>query len=1437
MSGLATDVTFLENTVNATPQLLDADVTFSDTDDDFAGGRLIVNGLLAEDRVAIANGTVIYVTAGNLYYDADGAGAGAAVLIGVVSGGVGSALKVTFNGSATSAAVDALIQNLTYANVSDTPTASHSLAISVTDAAGHRLDQGPIWSAPTLSADVVVDNLARPVLADLDGDGDLDLLVGSGPGLRYFENTGTAVTATFVERTGAANPGDGLPIDIDASPALADIDADGDLDLLVGDAWGVLAYFENTGSAQAAVFTARTAADNPFDSLGAAEGHASPAFADLDNDGDLDLVIGGADGLFKYAENVGSSLNPDFLLRTGGDNPFDGIPVGPQETNSAPVLIDVDGDGDFDLITGADYGQFRYLENTGSAASPVFVERTGAANPLDGYAVYYRAAPTVGDLDNDGDLDLAAGDYFGDLFLFPTTIGQLITINITAEREAASLAGHASPSLTGVRSSATFLENTVNAAAQIIDANVVFSDADNDFNGGSLTVSGLLAEDRVSVSNSATIYVTAGSLYYDADGAGAGAGVVIGAVSGGTGADFTVTFNAAATGATIDALIQRLAYANVSDTPTASRNLVLSVNDAAGHHLLQDPVLGSGTVLTGVTSDGFARPALVDMDGDGDLDLVLGSYDATGLKYFVNGGSSLSPDFVEQTGSDNPLDGLFSGYLGAPSFIDIDRDGDQDLLVGDYYGGLFYFENTGSAQTPAFTARTGVDNPFDTIVPAADFASPTFADLDNDGDLDLVLGGIDGQFGYAENVGSDTTPNFVQRTGADNPFDGIVPQISQANRSTPVLFDVDGDGDFDLISGADYGQIRYLLNIGTAANPDFVEVTGTDNPFRNIGVDFNSAPTVGDLDGDGDLDLLVGDMFSAVTRYTLGHTRTITINVTAEADPIVLSGDSGDNILDGAGLNDTLSAGDGNDTLNGAAGADAMSGGTGDDTYYVDNAGDTTVENGGEGYDTVHTTISWTLVANTEQLILDGSGNINGTGNSAANAMTGNSGANSLDGGDGNDTINAGGGTDSLTGGNGVDLLYGEGGTDTLDGGANGDVLDGGTGADAMSGGAGDDCYYVDNASDTTVETGGAGTDVVHTTVNWTLSANIETLILDGSGDINGSGNAAANTLMGNAGANSLDGGDGDDLIKAGLGADIVLGGVGADQLLGQDGADNLDGGDGADRLDGGNGDDILAGGIGNDILDGGAGIDTMDGGAGNDQLNGGDNNDSLTGGDGNDMLTGGLGADAMTGGLGDDCFYVDDAGDTTVEASGQGSDIVHAAVTWTLGANIEILIQDGSGNIDGTGNALANTLTGNGGNNSLDGGAGDDVIKAGNGNDILIGGAGADILVGGAGADTFVVTAASIRTSGAVETDTVNDLIAAQSDRLDLSAIDADISTGADDAFHLVGGFTRHAGEMTLTLSGGNTLLALDVDGDGRADYRMTIAGNVTGDSGGWIL
>jgi Ca2+-binding RTX toxin-like protein len=342
-------------------------------------------------------------------------------------------------------------------------------------------------------------------------------------------------------------------------------------------------------------------------------------------------------------------------------------------------------------------------------------------------------------------------------------------------------------------------------------------------------------------------------------------------------------------------------------------------------------------------------------------------------------------------------------------------------------------------------------------------------------------------------------------------------------------------------------------------------------------------------------------------------------------------------------------------------------------------------------------------------------------------------------------------------------------------------------------------------------------------------------------------------TFAGTAADETQSGGAGGDTLHGGGGKDMLYGLGGADQIFGDDANDTLYGGDGKDILDGGLGNDILNGDAGNDTLGGGSGNDKLNGGAGVDHLSGGDGADLMSGGDGadvldggadNDSLDGGAGADAMTGGTGNDVYYVEDAGDTTVEAAGQGTDIIRAFISWTLAANVEQLEQQGSDPNSGTGNALANRLVGNGAGNTLSGLAGVDTIDGGGGNDTLVGGLSNDLLTGGAGADTFVVLAESVYSSKApggrtLEIDQVYDLKASEGDRLDLSAIDANAALAGDQAFSLVGAFTKHAGEMTLayTASSNITLLSLDTDGDGKADYQMKITGDVHLDSGGWIL
>jgi len=273
------------------------------------------------------------------------------------------------------------------------------------------------------------------------------------------------------------------------------------------------------------------------------------------------------------------------------------------------------------------------------------------------------------------------------------------------------------------------------------------------------------------------------------------------------------------------------------------------------------------------------------------------------------------------------------------------------------------------------------------------------------------------------------------------------------------------------------------------------------------------------------------------------------------------------------------------DVLYGSLGHTVFYGGLGNDIYHSKNAGDTIVEYGYEGNDTVYADTDFTLPTHVENLTLTGYGNHYGFGNNSNNTLIGNSGNNRLSGGRGNDTLHGMDGNDLLMGGDDRDYLYGGSGNDVLqggegndllDGGYGNDTLDGGSGADSMSGGYGDDIYYVDNVNDTVTEGWFEGTDTIYSSVSYTTPTNVENLTLTGSNNIFGIGNYGNNTLTGNSGHNRLSGEDGNDT------------------LYGMSGDDTLSGGNGYDYLNGGDGDDYIAGGLGSDTIVTGAGRDTV---------------------------------------------------------------------------------------------------------------------------------------------------------------------------------------------------------------------------------------------------
>lgn len=603
-----------------------------------------------------------------------------------------------------------------------------------------------------------------------------------------------------------------------------------------------------------------------------------------------------------------------------------------------------------------------------------------------------------------------------------------------------------------------------------------------------------------------------------------------------------------------------------------------------------------------------------------------------------------------------------------------------------------------------------------------------------------------------------------------------------------VIIELDNGGNDIVTSSVSYTLAANFENLTLTGSAD-INATGNDthniltgNSGKNIlvggkGNDTYYVDNIGDsvveAENEG-----TDTVFSSVSLNLGNHVEHVTLTGTANIDVI------------GNDLNNNLKGNTGNNSLNGGIGADTMTGGAGDDTYYIDSVSDSVVELVGQGNDTVHTTLSYSLVGKElENIILEGNNHINATGNSQANKLTGNTGNNILDGGAGADSLEGGlgddtyvldnandviieldnGGTDSVTssvsyvlshpnlenlrligtlnidglgntnnnlmiGNSGNNKLVGNEGNDTLQGSSGDDTLDGGLGNDVMEGGGGSDFYLIDSKLDIVKELALIGTDTVQSSIEYTLGSYIENLILTGSSDLIGNGNELNNAITGNSGNNTLIGGRGDDTLDGGSGADSLIGGLGNDTY----GIDNIA--------------DVIA-----ETKD--QGIDSVQASisytlttylehltlTGFNNISGTGNalNNIIRGNAGNNTLDGGTGADTLTGAAGDDTYLVDNLAEVVLETVDNGNDTVHSTLSYNLGNNLENLVLLGSDNINATGNSVANRLVGNSGNNLLTGLGGNDTLEGAGGDDIYLFGrnSGTDLIIDNSGNNSLLVT------------------------------------------------------------------------------------------------
>lgn len=243
-------------------------------------------------------------------------------------------------------------------------------------------------------------------------------------------------------------------------------------------------------------------------------------------------------------------------------------------------------------------------------------------------------------------------------------------------------------------------------------------------------------------------------------------------------------------------------------------------------------------------SGGFNSPVFVDIDNDNDYDCFsgLGSGQTT---YYENTGTPTFPGFAAWYYAN--AFGIFDvGNNSKPAFADLDFDGDFDLYVGEVGFRILFFRNT-SPTTPNFNFIS--ENPAG-ISGLGSNVAPVLIDIDDDNDFDLFTGQLDGNILFFRNVGTRFNPSWVN--SLFNPF-GL---SGVGSRSTPSFSDVDKDGDYDAFIGNETGNIIFFRNIGTKTNPSFD--SPQTNPFGLEDIGTYSAPSFVDIDNDGKEDLFVG---------------------------------------------------------------------------------------------------------------------------------------------------------------------------------------------------------------------------------------------------------------------------------------------------------------------------------------------------------------------------------------------------------------------------------------------------------------------------------------------------------------------------------------------------------------------------------------------------
>ena len=408
-------------------------------------------------------------------------------------------------------------------------------------------------------------------------------------------------------------------------------------------------YYENTGSefkrAPVTGFPEDLGLSELIDTSSLAELYGS--FTDFDQDGDQDVFVGASDGEVRYLRNDDGT----YTAQIGEDDPFGDFDFA---SSSKPAFGDLDGDGDIDAVIGSSSGVRIFDNNEGKLDS-----LTSLSGELD------EAVPLLHDFDADGDLDLLVGNKYDDFVYFMNTEGNL---------EEAELP------FSGIK---------YDAYDGIAFADVDF-DGDDEFilarSEGSIGVYEEIADAQYDIRP----YNPLGFIVEDDD----------------------------------------ISPVFTDFDGDGDRDLFLGLDGTMTYHENKEGSFEPAAHPFGATIEEYTylKPTFVDYDSDGDMDMILGEYD--GIQVFDNVDNTF--EMISDT-LQNPFFKLTEENHQAPAFHDMDGDGDLDLILGNKSGTLEYFVNNEGV------FEVAGENPFDGLN-FSSYSSPVFVDLDQDGDQDLVVG-------------------------------------------------------------------------------------------------------------------------------------------------------------------------------------------------------------------------------------------------------------------------------------------------------------------------------------------------------------------------------------------------------------------------------------------------------------------------------------------------------------------------------------------------------------------------------------------------------------------------------------------------------------------------------------------------------------------------